>query len=122
MTALDGSGYEWENTLRDAPFGDKIVDGGYTALPDPVADRIFEVVMCLAGEVWAVRDRLRLAEAAIASEYGIDLSAAVDVYRERGESLDAMREDRDAFVERVLRPLRVRTGSSRTFNERAIEG
>ena len=90
--------------------GDRFVGGEYRALPDPVVDRMFEVVMCLAAEVWTVRDRLRLAEAAIAAECGIDLAAAIDVLRERDESLEGMREDRDAFVARLLRPLRVRTG------------
>lgn len=94
----------------DKSVGDRVVDEEYRALPDPVVDRMFEVVMCLAAEVWTLRDRLRLAEAAVSSECGIDLCTAIDILRERDESLEGMREDRDAFVARVLRPLRVRTG------------
>ena len=98
-----------DTNIGEGRIGDVVVDDEYRALPDPVVDRMFEVVMCLAAEVWTVRDRLRLAEAAVASHCGIDLSAAVDASREQGESLAGMREDRDAFIARILRPLRVRS-------------
>jgi hypothetical protein len=92
--------------------GDRVVDGEYRALPDPVSDRIFDVLMCLAAEVWTVRDRLRLAEAALA-EHGIDLAAAIDAVRDQPDALAAMTTERDAFVARILRPLQVQPNPSR---------
>lgn len=91
--------------------GDRVVDGEYRALPDPVSDRIFDVLMCLAAEVWTVRDRLRLAETALA-EHGIDIGAAIDGVRDRPAALAAMTAERDVFIARLLRPLRVQAGPS----------
>lgn len=88
-------------------IGDRLVGDEYHALPDPVAEQTFEVLMCLAAEVWTLRDRLRVAEEVLGAN-GIDLRGALAVRDDDAGALREMREDRDAFVSRVLRPLRVR--------------
>lgn len=95
-------------TVGDRFVGDRIVGDDYLALPDPVAERTFEVLMCLAAEVWTLRDRLRVAEDVLAAN-GIAVDAALAAQEDDVASLQEMREDRDAFVSRVLRPLRVRS-------------
>jgi hypothetical protein len=82
--------------------GDIVVDGVYRALPDAAVDRVFSVLTALVAEVWTVRDRLRLAEVALA-EHGIDVEAVFTARRDTDEEQALMRVDRDAFVERVFR-------------------
>ena len=85
--------------------GDRIHPGGeYHALPDPVSDRIFSAVLALAAEVWTVRDRLRLAEAALA-QHGIVVEDHFIAARGDVDEVAAMAADRDEFVARLLRPL-----------------
>lgn len=84
--------------------GDRVVDGQYLALPDPISERLFGMIMALTAEVWTVRDRLRLAEDALA-EQGITLDQLIEARRDLPEQLEAMRADRDRFVARVLRPV-----------------
>ena len=86
---------------KTATHGDRLHDGTYHALPDPVADRLFTVLMALAAEVWTVRDRVRLLESVLAAK-GIETDALVEGLQGSDESLARMRADRDAFVERVL--------------------
>lgn len=82
--------------------GDRITEAGYLALPDAVSERLFGLIMSLTAEVWTVRDRLRLAEAAL-TEHGIDVGRLIDDRRGTDADLAAMRADRDAFVARVMR-------------------
>jgi hypothetical protein len=92
-------------TTRTAVTGDRIHPGGeYHALPDPVSDRMFSVLMALAAEVWTVRDRLRIAETTLA-EHGIAVEQHFADARKDESELAAMASDRDAFVARLLRPL-----------------
>lgn len=81
--------------------GDRVVDGAYRALPDPVSDRLLSLVLSLAAEVWTTRDRLRLVESAL-ERHGLPVSQLVEGHRDAPEELDAMRRDRDAFVERLF--------------------
>lgn len=81
--------------------GDRVVDNVYQALPDPVDDTLLTLVMNLAAEVWTVRDRLRVVETALAG-HGIPIEELVEEIRDRDDSVEAMRADRDAFVERVM--------------------
>lgn len=81
--------------------GDRVTDGVYHALPDPVDDMLLSLVMNLAAEVWTVRDRLRLAEAALARQ-GVPVTDVVEEIRNEQATIAAMRPDRDAFVARVL--------------------
>jgi hypothetical protein len=87
-----------------APVGDRVVDGVYQALPDASTDRLYTLVTALVAEVWTVRDRLRLTEIALA-QAGIDVEAVFTSRRDTEDELEAMRADRDAFVERVFRAL-----------------
>lgn len=80
---------------------DRVVDGAYRALPDPVSDRLLTVLMAVAGEVWTLRDRSRRLEAAL-QRHGVPLDALREEDRDSPEALTAMRTDRDAFVERVF--------------------
>ena len=82
--------------------GDRVHPGGqYHALPDAVNDGIFSVLMALSAEVWTIRDRLRIAEAALA-DHGIDVEQSFESTRDDDAHLAAMAADRDAFVERLL--------------------
>jgi hypothetical protein len=84
--------------------GDRIGDQGYPALADPVDDRLFTLLNALTAEVWALRERLRLAERAL-GDLGVDIEADWQARRGLPEEIDAMRVERDAFVERVYRSL-----------------
>lgn len=81
--------------------GDRVVDGVYQALPDPVDDMLLSLVTKLAAEVWTVRDRLRLVETALARR-GIPVDELVEEIRSSDEAIAAMRADRDDFVARVF--------------------
>jgi hypothetical protein len=87
--------------------GDRLGDHGYQALADPVDDRLFTLLNALTAEVWALRDRLRQAERAL-GDLGVDVEADWQARRSRPEEIEAMRADRDAFVERVYDALKPR--------------
>ena len=91
--------------------GDRVTDGVYHALPDPVDDMLLLLVMNLAAEVWTVRDRLRLVEAALARQ-GVPVTDIVEEIRNDQASIDAMRPDRDAFVARVFAAIAPRAGDA----------
>ena len=98
-------------TTQTSPPGDRVhPDGTYYALPDPVADRIFAVVMALATEVWTLRDRMRLLEAAL-TEAEVDVDGYFQQHRDEEATLAEMTRDRDAFVARLLRVLTPADGS-----------
>ena len=85
--------------------GDRIhPDGSYHALPDPVTDRLFTVIMSVAAEVWTLRDRQRLLEGAL-REHGVDVERYFDDHRADADDLADMRADRDEFVARLLTAL-----------------
>lgn len=90
--------------MPTAEPGDRLVDGEYRAVPDPVSDMLLSLVMKLTAEVWTVRDRLRLVEAALA-EHGVPVGELVEAIRGHDDAVDNMRADRDEFVARVLAPL-----------------
>lgn len=88
-----------------APIGDRVgADGIYHALPDPVTDRIFSLTMALAAEVWTVRDRLRLVEAALEAR-GIAIDDVIRSKAADADQIARMTSDRDAFVERVFQAI-----------------
>lgn len=98
-------------TTQTSTPGDRVhPDGTYHALPDPVADRIFAVVMTLAAEVWTLRDRMRLLEAALA-EAKVDVEGYFQQHRDEEDTLAEMTGDRNAFVGRLLRVLTPADGS-----------
>lgn len=91
----------FESGDRVVEPGDRMTDGIYHALPDPVNDMLLSLVMNLAAEVWTVRDRLRLVEAALARQ-GVAVTETVEEMRNEQATIDGMRPDRDAFVARVF--------------------
>lgn len=92
-------------TTQNSGPGDRVVsDGVYHALPDPVSDRIFGVVMALATEVWTIRDRVRVLESALAAAE-VDVAGYFEEHRDDEAALADLARDRDAFVARLLRVL-----------------
>ena len=76
----------------------------YHAFDDPVNDRILGVTLALAAEVWSLRERLGLLETAV-SRRGLNVSELIEeLAADPGRSAE-MIEDRDGFIERVMRPI-----------------
>ncbi len=76
----------------------------YHAFDDPVSDRILGVALALAAEVWFLRERLGLLEAAV-SKRGLNVSELIEeLAADPGRSAE-MIEDRDAFVKRIMSPV-----------------
>lgn len=72
-----------------------------TFFADPAIDRIMGVVMALAGEVYVLRDRMRVLEARLA-EQGVLAPGALDSFSPTPEQAQATQADRDAFVSHLL--------------------
>lgn len=72
-----------------------------TYFADPSIDRIMGVVMALAGEVYVLRDRMRVLEARL-SEQGVLAPGALDAWTPTPEQALATQADRDAFVTHLL--------------------
>jgi hypothetical protein len=87
--------------------GDRLGDHGYQALADPVDDRLFSLFNALTAEVWALRERVRLAERAL-GDLGVDVDADWATRRLLPDEIETMRAGRDAFVERVYAALEPR--------------
>lgn len=82
--------------------GDHVVNGHYQALPDPVQEDLLTLALNLAAEVWTLRDRLRLLQTAC-DEEGLSVTSLVERRRNDADQIEAMKEDRDAFVRRLFR-------------------
>ena len=68
-------------------------------------DKIVDVVLALAAEVWVLRDRLTLLEQVL-QEHGIDhVAARIDACARRPERTAEVERDRDAFMHRLLRAI-----------------
>ena len=64
-------------------------------------DRLGQALLTLTGELWIVKDRLRVLEAVL-QESGIVVPEAVDQF-EPGEALQSeLATDRTALIERIL--------------------
>ena len=72
-----------------------------TFFTDPAIDRIMGVLMSLAGEVYVLRDRMRVLEARL-SEQGVLAPGALDSWTPTPEQAQATQADRDAFVTHLL--------------------
>lgn len=72
-----------------------------TFFADPAIDRIMGVVMALAGEVYVLRDRMRVLEARL-NEQGVLAPGALDSFAPTPEQAQAAQADRDAFVSHLL--------------------
>lgn len=87
-----------------AERGDRVVDGIYRALPDPVDDMLLTLMMSMTAEVWTLRDRLRILESGL-TERGIPIAELIDEARNTEAYRTAMTADRDQFVSRVFAAL-----------------
>ena len=76
----------------------------YHAFDDPVNDRILGVTLALAAEVWSLRERLGLLETAV-SQLGLNVSELIEELGADPARSAEMIEDRDGFIERVMRPI-----------------
>ena len=93
----------------DTPQTDPIVPddtlGDYHAFEDPVQDQLLGLILALGAEVWVLRDRLHLLEHALA-DLGVDPRARIEGLARDEERLDAMQQDRAAFMTRFMRAVR----------------
>jgi hypothetical protein len=74
------------------------------SFPDPNVDRVLGVVMELAGEVYALRERLGTVERLLA-EHGVVLADELERYQPPADERAARLEARDAFVAHLLAPM-----------------
>lgn len=75
-----------------------------TFFHDPAVDRVLGVVMELAGELYVARDRLRTLEILL-QQRGTLSVADLDSYRPSPEEHSQRLAERDAFIQRILRPM-----------------
>ena len=71
--------------------------------PAPPADKVFDILVNLAQEVWVLADRQRVTEQVLA-ELGIDVAELVDRHQPDAELRNILDAEREAFIERVLAP------------------
>ena len=71
--------------------------------PAPPTDKIFDILVNLAQEVWVLADRQRVTEQVLA-ELGIDIAELVDRHQPDAELRDTLDAEREAFMQRVLAP------------------
>ena len=71
---------------------------------DPAIDRTLGFAMALAGEVWVLRDRVRVLERLLA-EKGVLAPGALDAPTVTPESASADAADRDEFVRHLMQNL-----------------
>lgn len=79
-------------------------------LGSAVTDNLMEMIVRLAGELWVVRERLRVLEGSLVAKGAVseeDLAAAIDRGSEQGAAHDV---DRQGFVERIFSPVVERSG------------
>jgi hypothetical protein len=72
--------------------------------PDPHVDRVLGVVMELAGEVYALRERLDTVERLL-TERGVLVDEELEHYQLSPEDRAARLAEREAFVSRLLAPM-----------------
>ena len=73
-------------------------------LGDPILDKMFQVVIRLAGELYVTKDRLTTLESIIEEKELLDLSE-IDTYAESAENNMKLSEQRDAYIANILEPL-----------------
>jgi hypothetical protein len=72
--------------------------------PDPQVDRLLGVVLELAGEVYALRDRMRTLEQVLAQN-GVLTAEDVRDFVPSAEERAARLADRDTLIARLLAPM-----------------
>ncbi|NCG11099.1 MAG: hypothetical protein GWP33_08470 [Alphaproteobacteria bacterium] len=73
-------------------------------LGDPILDKMFQVVIRLAGELYVTKDRLATLESIIEEKELLDLSE-MDTYAESAENNMRLSEQRDTYIANILEPL-----------------
>ena len=73
-------------------------------LGDPILDKMFQVVIRLAGELYVTKDRLTTLETIIEEKGLLDLSE-IETYSKNAENNEKISEQRDEFVASLLEPL-----------------
>lgn len=83
---------------------------GRMLAPDQL-DELGKALLLLAGELWAVKDRQRVLEAALA-ERGVDVRALVRDWQPDGDLAAELAAERKRFVDRLLATLCPPTGDA----------
>ncbi len=78
--------------------------------PDPNVDRVLGVVMELAAEVYALRDRLRTVEALLERSGAVSL-ADVEAYTPSEQERALRLAERDRLIARILAPMTAESDS-----------
>ncbi len=73
-------------------------------LGDPILDKMFQVVIRLAGELYVTKDRLTTLETIIEDKGLLDLSE-IETYSKNAENNKKINEQRDEFIANLLEPL-----------------
>jgi|TARA_B100000242_G_C42967554_1_gene448894 hypothetical protein len=73
-------------------------------LGDPILDKMFQVVIRLAGELYVTKDRLTTLETIIEEKGLLDLSE-IETYSKNAENNKKINEQRDEFIANLLEPL-----------------
>ena len=73
-------------------------------LGDPILDKMFQVVIKLAGELYVTKDRLTTLESIIEEKGLLDLSE-IETYSQNAENNIKLSEQRDAYIANILEPL-----------------
>ena len=73
-------------------------------LGDPILDKMFQVVIRLAGELYVTKDRLTTLETIIEEKGLLDLSE-IETYSKNAENNEKINEQRDEFIANLLEPL-----------------
>lgn len=73
-------------------------------LGDPILDKMFQVVIRLAGELYVTKDRLTTLETIIEEKGLLDLSE-IETYSKNAENNEKINEQRDEFIANILEPL-----------------
>ncbi|HEY8460452.1 MAG TPA: hypothetical protein VIM99_08735 [Blastocatellia bacterium] len=69
---------------------------------DPSIDTLLNIVLSLGGEVYALRDRIRIIEKML-EDKGMISRADIEAYKPAPEEEEEIRKDRDAFMSRFFR-------------------
>jgi len=73
-------------------------------LGDPILDKMFQVVIRLASELYVTKDRLTTLETIIEEKGLLDLSE-IETYSKNAENNEKINEQRDEFIANLLEPL-----------------
>jgi hypothetical protein len=68
------------------------------------SDTVAQALLCLAREVWLLRDRQIVSEAILA-ERGLDLRAAIDHYQPSAEVAERLARERHRFTAEIVAAL-----------------